>query len=69
MGKGRKKIPTKLKEMQGTAVPCRTLDNEMQVDKVNKIPEPPAWLSEIGKQEWVKVTNQLLVYKCFTKLI
>ena len=59
MGKGRKKIPTKLKEMQGTAVPCRTLDNEMQVDKVNEIPEPPAWLSEIGKQEWVKVTNQL----------
>ena len=59
MGKGRKKIPTKIKEMQGTSVPCRTLENEMKVDKIDQIPESPDWLSEIGKEEWVKVTNQL----------
>lgn len=45
--------------MQGTNVPCRTLDNEMQVDRVNEIPNSPDWLSEIGKEEWIKVTHQL----------
>jgi P27 family predicted phage terminase small subunit len=59
MSKGRKKLPSKLKEMQGTTVPCRTVENEMQVDLVKELPEPPEWLSEIGKQEWNKVTLQL----------
>jgi len=59
MGKGRKKLPTKIKEMQGTGVPCRTLENEMQVDVISSLPETPEWLSEIGKSEWLKVTNQL----------
>ena len=59
MGKGRKKLPSKIKEMQGTGVPCRTLENEMQVDIVSEIPEAPVWLSVIGKEEWTKVTTQL----------
>ena len=59
MAKGRKKIPTKLKKMQGTSVPSRLIENEMQVDIISKIPKAPSWLSEIGKQEWDKVTNQL----------
>lgn len=63
MSKGRKKLPSKLKEMQGTTVPCRTVENEMQVDIVKDLPEPPEWLSEIGKQEWNKVTQQLFNLK------
>ena len=59
MGKGRKKIPSKLKKMQGTERNCRVIENEMQVDLVKEIPDPPKWLSEIGKEEWIKVTNQL----------
>lgn len=59
MGKGRKKTPTKIKQMQGTSVPCRTIENEMKVDVVSQIPEAPNWLSKIGKQEWMKVTQQL----------
>ena len=59
MGKGRKKIPTKLKNMQGTSVPSRQIENEMQVDLVKKIPSPPEWLSKIGKNEWKKITTQL----------
>tara|TARA_Y100001937_G_scaffold29761_1_gene42843 strand:- start:1083 stop:1559 length:477 start_codon:yes stop_codon:yes gene_type:complete len=59
MGKGRKKLPTKIKDMQGTSVPCRTLENEMQVDVVSNVPEAPEWLSEIGKEEWKKVSEQL----------
>ena len=59
MAKGRKKIPSKLKEMQGTSVPCRIIDNEMVVDLVSDLPEAPEWLSEIGKEEWNKVSSQL----------
>tara|TARA_R100000781_G_C4030332_1_gene110378 strand:+ start:118 stop:594 length:477 start_codon:yes stop_codon:yes gene_type:complete len=59
MAKGRKKIPSKLKQMQGTEKKCRVIENEMQVDLVKEIPEVPDWLSEIGKKEWKKVTTQL----------
>ena len=59
MGKGRKKTPTKIKEMQGTLEKSRTIENEMVVDLVAELPTAPEWLSEIGKEEWNKVTTQL----------
>ena len=59
MGKGRKKIPTKIKEMQGTVEKSRTIENEMVVDLVSDLPIAPEWLSEIGKNEFIKVTTQL----------
>ena len=59
MGKGRKKTPTKIKEMQGTLEKSRTIENEMVVDLVSNIPTAPDWLSEIGKKEFIKVTTQL----------
>ena len=55
MAKGRKKLPTKIKEMQGTLDVSREVENEMQVDLVKQIPEPPELLSKIGKKEWYKV--------------
>ena len=59
MGKGRKKLPTKVKEMQGTLDVSRQNINEMQVDICNELPIAPEWLSDIGKDEWYKITNQL----------
>jgi P27 family predicted phage terminase small subunit len=59
MGRGRKKIPTKIKELQGTIKAERVLDNEMTASLVSKIPAPPTWLSEIGRSEWVKVCLEL----------
>ena len=59
MGKGRKKIPTKLKAIQGTTEKSREVKNEMQVDLCLSIPDAPELLSEIGKGEWLKVTHQL----------
>mgnify|MGYP003647044562 FL=1 len=59
MSKGRKKTLTKIKKMQGTDVPCRLIENEMQVDLVGKIPSAPKWLSRYGKEEFNKVVNQL----------
>lgn len=59
MGRGRKKIPTKIKELQGTLKSERKMENEMQVSLVREIPLAPKWLSEIGKQEWIKVCSEL----------
>tara|TARA_R110002020_G_scaffold470398_1_gene696269 strand:- start:11022 stop:11498 length:477 start_codon:yes stop_codon:yes gene_type:complete len=59
MSKGRKKKPTQLKKIQGTLRKYREVENEMQVDLCEIIPDPPIWLSKIGKSEWEKVTNQL----------
>ncbi len=59
MGKGRKKIPTTLKKMQGTVEKSRLIENEMEVDLCTTIPPAPKLLSKVGKKEWQKVTTQL----------
>ena len=59
MARGRKKIPTKIKELQGTLKSERKLDNEMMVSLVAAIPSAPEWLSDIGKKEWTKVCVEL----------
>ena len=69
MGKGRKKLPTKIKEMQGTITPSRIIENEMMVDVVTEIPEPPNWLSEIGKKNGKKYHLNYLTLECFIMLI
>ena len=73
MGKGRKKIPTKIKEMQKTVEKSRTIENEIVVDQVSELPIVPEWLSEIGKSEFKKVTTQLfnlgMLYSVGLKLV
>ena len=73
MGKGRKKIPTKIKEMQKTVEKSRSIENEMVVDQVSELPTVPDWLSEIGKSEFKKVTTQLfnlgMLYSVDLKLV
>lgn len=59
MGRGRKKTPTKIKELQGTLKAERILENEMTVSLVADIPIAPTWLTEIGKEEWMKVCGEL----------
>jgi P27 family predicted phage terminase small subunit len=59
MGKGRKRKPTKLKELQGTLKAERVIENEMSVSLVQDIPPPPNWLTEIGRDEWMKVCGEL----------
>jgi len=63
MAKGRKKLPTAMKEMQGTLEKSRVLENEMQVDLVSQLPDAPDLLSTIGAEEWYKVTSQLFNLK------
>lgn len=59
MAKGRKKIPTRVKELRGTIEKSRVLDNEMQVAHVVELPMAPDWLSDKGKEIWVDVTQEL----------
>ena len=59
MAKGRKKKPTKIKELQGTLKAERVIENEMQVSLVSIIPPAPNWLTEIGSMEWEKVCGEL----------
>tara|TARA_R110002049_G_scaffold237853_1_gene410973 strand:- start:233 stop:712 length:480 start_codon:yes stop_codon:yes gene_type:complete len=63
MGKGRKKLPTAMKIMQGTLEKSRVIENEMQVDLLSELPEAPDLLSEIGIAEWYKITTQLFNLK------
>jgi P27 family predicted phage terminase small subunit len=60
MGKGRKKIPTAIKKAQGTLVKSRTLENEMEVEQINFLPEAPDYLNDFGKLEWGSVAGELL---------
>jgi P27 family predicted phage terminase small subunit len=58
--KGRKRLPTKDKELRGTLKAERVVKNEMQVSLISYLPDPPEWLTEIGKEEFLKVCNELL---------
>ena len=70
---GRKKIPTELKKVRGTLRKDRELENPMEVKRANGIPVAPKWLSEIGKEQFSIVCNQLndlsMLYDVDVKLI
>ena len=57
--KGRKPKPQRLKELAGTAQPCRTNPNEMEVSRLINVPEPPFLLSDQGKTEFAIICNEL----------
>ena len=60
MAKGRKKLPTKIKEIQGSINSSREIKNEMQVSALSELPQAPTWLTPLAKHEWGNVTNELL---------
>ena len=70
---GRKKIPTEIKKARGTLGKSRELENPMSVKKVDGLPVAPKWLSEIGKEQFDIVVNQLsvlgMLYEVDLKLI
>jgi P27 family predicted phage terminase small subunit len=56
--KGRKAIPGELKVLQGTAKKCRQRET-MAVDKLSKIPAPPAWFSKLARKIYKDVAGEL----------
>ena len=57
--RGRKKTPTKLKELKGSLRKCREVSNEMQTTTVISMPQAPSFLNQHGADEWDLVTNEL----------
>ncbi len=57
--RGRKKTPTKLKELKGSLRKCREVSNEMQTTNVVSMPKAPSFLNKQGADEWDLVTNEL----------
>jgi len=61
--KGRKKIPTSVKELKGTLEKSRLVDNEMATSQVVTMPNAPFFLNQEGADEWDIVTNELAKIK------
>ena len=57
--KGRKKTPTKIKELKGTVEKSRLVGNEMVTSAVVTMPSAPSFLNDYGAKEWELVTNEL----------
>ena len=57
--RGRKKTPTKLKELKGSLRKCREVSNEMQTTNVVSMPKAPSFLNQQGADEWNLVTYEL----------
>ncbi len=68
MARGRKPLPTKIKETRGTLEKRRVLNDEMIPDALPKIPEPPGWLSDIAKEEWQRVASFLTALRILSPL-
>ena len=61
--KGRKKIPTSVKELKGTLEKSRLVDNEMATSQVVTMPDAPLFLNQEGADEWEIVSNELAKIK------
>jgi len=61
--KGRKKIPTKIKELKGTLEKSRLVGNEMETSAVVSMPDAPFFLNQEGADEWQIVSNELAKIK------
>lgn len=58
--KGRKATPTALKQMRGTAQPCRISQSEPQAEKITKLPAPPTWFSALAKKIYKSKGKELI---------
>lgn len=58
--RGRKPLPTNIKKKKGTLQKCRTLEDEVQPEALDEMPQAPVWLSDIGKEEWQRVVQYLI---------
>ena len=55
--RGRKKIPTEIKELRGTNRADRQTPAQMKPDPFQNIPMPPVYLGEIAQAEWLNIVT------------
>jgi P27 family predicted phage terminase small subunit len=65
---GRKRKPTELKRRSGTLQPCRTNDNEPDYVLASEIPDPPKYLSKIGRDVYYSTASELLQLGILTRI-
>jgi P27 family predicted phage terminase small subunit len=59
MTKGRKPLPTAIKEMRGTVQPCRVNKNELRPDVLAKLPPVPRWFTKTQRKIYKAKGEQL----------
>ena len=68
MTKGRKPVPTAIKEMRGTVQPCRTNKNEVKINALEKLPSVPRWFTKTQRKIYKTKGDQLRVMGVLTPL-
>ena len=48
--KGRKPTPTALKKIRGTDQPVRMNNEELKIERIEKLPPAPSWFSKLAKK-------------------
>lgn len=56
---GRPRLPDELKAQKGTLQACRTLEPAVRFGKLDCFMLPPDDLPDVGKEEWIRVMQQL----------
>ncbi len=57
--RGPRPLPSAIKRLQGTDQPCRMNPNEPPA--LPGVPEPPTFLDDIARKEWLRITPELEV--------
>ena len=68
MTKGRKPIPTAIKEIRGTIQPCRVNKNEVKIDALEKLPSVPRWFTKTQRKIYKTKGDQLRMLGMLTPL-
>jgi phage terminase small subunit len=58
-----RKLPTEVKEMQGTLEKSRVNPNEVNFSRCEAVPEPPEGLDSYGERVWYNAAQELLSKK------
>lgn len=61
-------IPTKIKELRGTNRADRGVQNEIQPELAEAIPDPPATLGKVAKDMWYTFCAEALRLQLLTKI-
>lgn len=69
MGKGRKNLPAEIKQLRGTAQPCRenAAGNSTDLARLTDV-KPPAWLDTMAKKIFKSKAEQLIALRVLTVL-